>query len=166
MFRKKSSKHLRTGKRGEDLAVWYLRFSGYRIVERNFRCRLGEIDIIARRKSTLVFVEVKTRTSGTIQNPLETVDPVKVFRTVQAARIYLLGLEPPHPPCRFDVIGLVPGAIFPTIRIWHIRDAFNFTSDTFGEGRRRETGKRRRRFEKSGEWIVVKGEWRFRGKEK
>jgi putative endonuclease len=150
MFHGRKSEHLRVGKQGETLAVWYLRLSGYRIVERNFRCRLGEIDIIARKRNLLVFVEVRTRTSGSLQHPLETVDHVKVFRTVQAAQRYLLGTGPSLPFCRFDVIGLMPEKRFPLRRLWHLKNAFDITSIEYRQGCRREMESKRRRFGKRG----------------
>ena len=59
------------GAKGENLAADYLKSAGYKIVKMNFRCRLGEIDIIASKSGELYFVEVKTRTSKSHGNPLE-----------------------------------------------------------------------------------------------
>jgi putative endonuclease len=156
------SRHLRTGKSGEKLAMWYLRLSGYRIVERNYRCRPGEIDIIAQKGNLLVFVEVRTRISGTLQHPLETVDPVKVSRTVQAARTYLLLFRAPLPCCRFDVIGITAADRFPFRRLWHLKNAFNGTSDACREGLLMEVARKQKKFEKKGEWKMENGKWRFR----
>jgi putative endonuclease len=68
------------GKRGEDLACDYLRDHGFIIVERNWRCTTGEIDIVARDGSTLVMVEVKTRSSLAAGHPLEAITPAKLAR--------------------------------------------------------------------------------------
>jgi putative endonuclease len=164
MFLRRGPGHLRIGKRGENLAAWYLRLSGYRIVERNFRSPLGEIDIIARKRDMLIFVEVKTRSTTSPYHPLEAVGAVQVYRTVQAARMYLMGFRPPFPACRFDIIGITPGISFSPRRFRHIKNAFDITSDALIEGRRREMGIKSRRFEKSGRWRIEKGKWSFRRK--
>lgn len=166
MFRKRLSNHLRTGKQGENLAVWFLRLSGYRVIERNYRCPLGEIDIIACKENTLVFVEVRTRALDSLQHPLDTIDAIKVSRTVQAARMYLVRYPSPLPFCRFDIIGITSEKPFPYRRLLHVKNAFNLTNETFTEGCRRDTGKKRRRFGKQGEWKTEKGKWRFRGKQR
>ncbi len=68
------------GRRGEDLAAAYLEGRGLAILERNWRCALGEIDIVAREWRTLVFAEVKTRSSVSFGHPLEAITPVKLAR--------------------------------------------------------------------------------------
>ena len=65
------------GARGEDMAVDFLKKKGYTILHRNYRCRAGEIDIIARTKNTLCFIEVKTRQTGAFGPPQEAVTPRK-----------------------------------------------------------------------------------------
>ena len=65
------------GARGEELAVRYLKNRGYRILERNYRIKLGEIDIIARDRNTLVFVEVKARSSNRFGHPKSAITPQK-----------------------------------------------------------------------------------------
>ena len=146
MFRPQKSRHLRTGARGESIAVFYLRLTGYRVVKRNFRCRMGEIDIIARKDSLLVFVEVRTRAAGGLLHPLETVGPIKVARTVNAARLYLARLPGPLPRCRFDIVAIITWPRFPVRRVLHIKDAFNITSNEYREGCQRESSRRRRWF--------------------
>jgi putative endonuclease len=74
------------GDRGEELAVRHLRSLGYRIVERNYRCRLGEIDCVALHGKTLVFVEVKARRTDAFGGPLEAVDTRKRRRMTRLAR--------------------------------------------------------------------------------
>lgn len=95
------------GRIGESRALELLRERCYRIVETNFRCRSGEIDIIARdRDDTLVFVEVRTRADGERGDALETVGPAKQAQIVRVAEYYLFANEPRFRDCRFDVIGI------------------------------------------------------------
>ena len=91
------------GATAEELAVRFLQGRGIRIVERNYRCRGGEIDIIAREGPTLLFVEVRLRRSGAFGGAAASITPAKRKRLAFAARHYLarLGREP---PCRFDAI--------------------------------------------------------------
>ncbi len=92
------------GKIGEDLIVKYLQQHGYIIIERNFECRQGEIDIIAKEKNEIVFIEVKTRTSNLYGLPKEAVDTTKkkhIYKSVEYY-IYLKHLE--KYPIRIDVI--------------------------------------------------------------
>jgi putative endonuclease len=113
------------GDRGENVAAKYLRNLGYKIILRNFRCDLGEIDIIAREGKALVFVEVKTRTNDD-PTPEEQVNPVKRHQLTKAARYYLARYGTPQPPARFDVIAIVwPTGREPQIR--HTADAFEAT---------------------------------------
>lgn len=78
------------GKLGEDFAVSYLKRQGFRILTRNFRIRGGEIDIIAIDKDTLVFIEVKTRTSNQFGTPLEAISYFKLKSLVKTAQFYKL----------------------------------------------------------------------------
>ncbi len=96
-----------TGSRYETLAAAYLTKSGYVILERNFRGRQGEIDLIARDGTYLVFIEVKYRANGAMGDPLEAVGAIKQQRIRQTAAWYLRrhGL-PEDTPCRFDVVGI------------------------------------------------------------
>lgn len=95
------------GRIGESRALALLRERGYRIVEQNFRCRCGEIDIVARdRDDTLVFVEVRTRADGARGSALETVGRAKRAQIARVAQVYLLLREPRFRNCRFDVIGI------------------------------------------------------------
>lgn len=107
------------GNHYEDIAVRYLTEKGYQVLERNYRIRTGEIDIIARDGKYLVFVEVKYRANERRGKALEAVDFRKqkvIFRTAQ---VYLhqngMGTET---PCRFDVVGITGDEIV------HIKDAF------------------------------------------
>ncbi len=109
-----------TGLKGEDLAVNYLKKKGYRILEKNYRTPLGEIDIIAEKKGTVVFVEVKTRTSDAFGLPEEAVTRQKQERIKKVALLYLKGLNR-VPPVRFDVLSI---ELKPEPVIQHIEYAF------------------------------------------
>ena len=114
------------GDRGENVAAKYLRTQGFKIIERNFRCATGEIDIVARDGKTLVFVEVKTRLSDDDVTPEEQVHGHKQHQVTKAARFYLTRYGHPQPPARFDVIAIVwPQGREPQIR--HTTDAFEAT---------------------------------------
>ncbi len=113
------------GDRGENMAARELRNKGYKIIVRNFRCELGEIDIIARDGNTLVFVEVKTRTEDS-PAPEDQVNNIKQHQVTKAAKYYLTRYGVPQPPARFDVIAIIwPTGRQPQIR--HIENAFEAT---------------------------------------
>ncbi len=102
----KSSGRMRTGKKGEDIACAYLKRRGYRIVERNYKCPLGELDIVARDGDAIVFVEVKSRRSEEFGDPQLAVGPEKQKKV---SRISLTYLKEKHLyPCnaRFDVVAI------------------------------------------------------------
>ena len=101
--------HRSTGYVYEQKAAQYLESRGYRILEKNFTIRGGEIDLIARDPSgDLVFAEVKYRARAMYGNPLESVDYHKQQRLLHAARVYLYRQGyPPDTPCRFDVLSMV-----------------------------------------------------------
>lgn len=107
---------------GELLAAAWLLLKGYRMEARNWRCPQGELDIVARRGGLLVFVEVKTRTSGAAGSPEEAVTPAKRARLVRLAQLYLARRPGPSPGCRFDVIA-VDATRFPP-RVRHLPGAF------------------------------------------
>jgi putative endonuclease len=109
-------------RRGETLAALFLRLKGYRIEARNWRCPLGELDIVAWDRDTLVFVEVKARSGTSAGAPEEAVDPRKRARLVQLAQAYLARCRGPMPPCRFDVIAVERRRPLPRVR--HLRAAF------------------------------------------
>ena len=113
------------GHRGENLAATYLRDLGYTILLRNFRCPLGEIDIVARDGKTLVFVEVKTRVDDE-PTPEQQVNHFKQHQLTKTGRLYLGRYGSPQPPARFDVIAIVwPDGREPRIR--HTVAAFEAT---------------------------------------
>jgi putative endonuclease len=114
------------GDRGENLAAKHLRDKGYRILNRNFRTPMGEIDIIARDPAkTLVFVEVKTRAYDD-PTPEEQVNAEKMHQLTKAARFYLSRYGTPQPPARFDVIAIVWSTDAPPI-VRHTENAFEPT---------------------------------------
>jgi len=113
------------GQRGENVAAKFLRNLGYKILLRNFRCTVGEIDIIARDGKTIVFVEVKTRVDDE-PTPEEQVNSPKQHQITKAARFYLGRYGVPQPPARFDVVAIVwPAGREPQIR--HTPNAFEAT---------------------------------------
>jgi putative endonuclease len=111
-----------TARRGEAIAALFLRLKGYRIEARNWRCPLGEIDIVAWDRDTLVFVEVKARTGTSAGAPEEAVNARKQARLIQLAQAYLSRRRGEMPPCRFDVIAVERRRPLPRIR--HLRAAF------------------------------------------
>jgi putative endonuclease len=115
--------HIRLGRRGEDAAERHLASLGYRILERRYRTRAGEIDFIAEEGATLVFVEVKTRSSLRFGRPSEAVGSRKRARIAAAASVYLAVRGGPERSCRFDVVEVLE-SMRGTFRVRHIRDAF------------------------------------------
>lgn len=108
-----------TGRLGEDAAARYLLQQGYTLIDRNFKCRLGEIDIIAREGEYLVFAEVKTRKNNRFADAREYVTYSKQQRILRAARYWLM-LHPADIKVRFDVLEVYTE----TRTINLIRDAF------------------------------------------
>jgi len=94
------------GRQGEDLAADYLRRLRYRILERNYRCRCGEVDIVARQGSTIVFVEVKTRRSDLYGSPAQSVTPFKQRQISRAAQTWLAVNRLAEAAARFDVVAI------------------------------------------------------------
>ncbi len=94
------------GLRGEDMAIKTLRRNGYRIIERNFRSRLGEIDVIAEEGECLVFVEVKKRNTLLFGDDLCAIGGAKQRHIVKTALFYMKTHRIPERRVRFDVIGI------------------------------------------------------------
>ena len=108
------------GASGEELAGRYLKALGYSILDRNFRAKTGEIDIVARDRDTIVFVEVKTAASTAFGDPLGWVLPRKQLRIARTSIVYL-GRHGLHgSPVRYDVV-----AIGPARSVSHVKDAFS-----------------------------------------
>jgi putative endonuclease len=106
------------GSKAEQRAAELLERSGLRIVERNYWTKLGELDIIAREGSTLVFVEVRSRRDATHGSALETVDWRKQRKVTRVAMQYIKWRRPVFVAARFDVVGITGDEIV------HIRDAW------------------------------------------
>ena len=100
---------LQLGRQGEDAAVRHLKELGYQIVERNYRTMLGEIDIIAKEKGDLVFVEVKTRSGTGFGVPAESITPRKCRQISKTAMLYLSQHKLTDAPARFDVVSVIAG---------------------------------------------------------
>ena len=115
------------GERGESLAVWYLKKNGYKIIEQNYRTKLGEIDIIAKEKNTLVFVEVKSRSSTRYGNPKWAVTPKKQRKISMVALSYLKAAKQSDARARFDVVAISSFLDPPQIEI--IKNAFELAYD-------------------------------------
>ena len=92
------------GNLGEEIATDYLKCIGYQIIERNFYCKQGEIDIIAKDKKEIVFVEVKTRTNIVYGKPVEAVDMNKQKHIYNSAKYYLYKHSLENIFVRFDVL--------------------------------------------------------------
>ncbi|HQG71214.1 MAG: YraN family protein [Rhodoglobus sp.] len=95
------------GRRGEEIAARYLASRGLAIVERNWRCPQGEIDLIARDGGELVFVEVKTRSSVAYGHPLESITPVKLARLRRLAAAWCDAHPGGHDTIRIDAIAVI-----------------------------------------------------------
>ena len=104
-----SAPHLRLGKKGEDLAEACLKKKGYRIVERNFRCPFGEIDLIARDGKTVVFVEIKARSRASLSPPYLAVNKTNRKKITKSAEYYLSIKKAGPLECRFDIVSIVFG---------------------------------------------------------
>ena len=107
---------------GEEAAVAFLKEKGYRILERNFKCRLGEVDIIARDNETYCFVEVKTRSSEDFGLPQEAVSRQKQAQISKAALHYLKTRKLFEKSARFDVVSVLYKDSVPKIDL--IENAF------------------------------------------
>jgi putative endonuclease len=113
------------GQQGEDAAARFLKRGGYRILARGLDSRLGELDIVAVEGRTIVFVEVKTRSSRGAGHPAEAIDPLKEKRMTQAALAYLKSHGLLQHAARFDVIAITwpENARRPVIE--HYKNAFS-----------------------------------------
>jgi putative endonuclease len=97
------------GKHGEDIACEELQRRGYVILDRRFRTRCGELDIVARDGIFIVFVEVKARADGNFGDPLESITWQKRRQLARMAAAYLFQKRLGDAPCRFDVVAIVEG---------------------------------------------------------
>jgi putative endonuclease len=101
-----SNLKLDLGNKGEDWAAKFLKEKGYKILDRNLTTPFGEVDIIARDGNTIVFIEVKTRSSDIFGQPFEAVNYRKQERLKKIALFYLKGIKK-HLPIRFDVVSII-----------------------------------------------------------
>jgi len=118
-----NNKRIALGKRGENISVKFLRKQGYKIIKRNYRCSLGEIDIVAKDKNILCFVEVKTRETEEYGLPEEAIDWRKQKKLTKVALTYLKEKKIYKQDLRFDVVSVYPN------HIELIKDAFIVNTD-------------------------------------
>ncbi|MDN5203330.1 YraN family protein [Fulvivirgaceae bacterium BMA10] len=114
------AKHLKTGKKGEELAVEFLQKKGFEIIERNYRIGKAELDIIAKNENLMIFIEVKTRTNNRFGFPESFVDRRKENLITEAAEQYTYDCQW-HGNIRFDIIAI---SLKPNLEIEHFEDAF------------------------------------------
>ena len=111
------------GAHGERIAVAYLTDAGLRVLDRNWRCREGELDIVASEGDALVFCEVKTRRATGYGHPVEAVTPAKQRRLKTLAQRWLAAHDEHAPELRFDVVGVLMRPGRPAL-VTHLRAAF------------------------------------------
>lgn len=128
IFGHKEINHLDKGKFGEDKACKYLKKKGYKIVERNYRLKFAEIDIIAKDEKTYVFVEVKTRKLGSVIPACVSVNFKKQQKIMKASCCYLASKNI-KPPMRYDIIEVYTDEKLKNYEINHIKNAFGSRSD-------------------------------------
>jgi len=121
MTRRTMDNRKQTGQQGEDIAASYFVEKGYKIIERNWRCSVGELDIIIEKDNTLIFVEVRTRKSHRFGTPEESITPAKQARLIELAHTYLQETENPDRSWRIDVAAIEFGPGLPKIN--HIENA-------------------------------------------
>lgn len=113
------------GQAAEEAAVLYLSSQGYRVLERNWRCRTGELDIIAMKAGVLIFVEVRSRSgSGNLGTPEEAVDLRKRDQVRRTAAVFLHTTRRDNMPVAFDVIAVRLSPDMSIASLHHIPDAF------------------------------------------
>ncbi len=115
--------HIELGRWGEELAARYLEGAGYVVLSRNWRCREGELDLVATDRERLVFLEVKTRTGVSFGTPAEAVTPDKADRIRRLAHHWQRAFMLRWCPVRYDIIAILAPADAPP-RVRHIKAAF------------------------------------------
>ncbi|MCF6180600.1 YraN family protein [Lutibacter sp.] len=113
--------HNELGKKGEELAVEFLQKKGYKILNRNWRYKKAEVDIIAQKNEVLAVVEVKTRSSNYFGNPQDFVNEKKIKLLVEAINEYVVSKDLDI-EVRFDIIAILKNKS--TFKIEHLKDAF------------------------------------------
>lgn len=114
---------LAVGRKGEELAVKYLLNKGYEILARNYRCKIGELDVVARHAQTLIFIEVRSSSSLAFGWPHESVNNKKKAKLRLVAQYYIQS-NCINLPVRFDVIGISFSTDGQLRKIEHVADAF------------------------------------------
>ncbi len=117
---------------GEDAAARYLESRGFRVLERNWRSRSWELDLVCRQGDTLVFVEVKTRGTGSLGTPADALNRAKMTSLAKAASLYLSEKGLWDVPCRFDLVAVMQSP--DGLDVTHYPDAFDL-SDLGNAGR-------------------------------
>jgi len=112
------------GRQGEDAAARYLEKNNYQILCRNYSCKLGEIDIVARERDVIVFVEVRSRSSDNYGFPQESITSRKKVKLRQLALHYLKSAGMTNANCRFDVIAVQLDGEGMLKKLEHIENAF------------------------------------------
>ena len=116
--------HISLGERGEMIAWGYLVKQGYKILEKNYRCKIGEIDVIAERERRITFIEIKTRRHHGFGRPEESVHAFKQRKLIQLAQWYLKEKRKTEAAISFDVLAITfPEEGVPEIRL--IPNAFS-----------------------------------------
>jgi putative endonuclease len=120
------NRNITLGKQGEELAVDFLKDNGYKIIAHNYKCKLGEIDIIAKDRKTICFIEVKTRNTERFGLPSEAISGKKQVHLARAALFFLKENRLLNQRARFDVVCLSCAQGLPRIEL--IKDAFELDS--------------------------------------
>lgn len=110
-----------TGRRGEEIAAAYFTRHGFHLLDRNWRCAIGELDIVMEQGDTLIFVEVRTRRGQRYGPAEESITPGKQARLIELAHSYIQQMQPPHPHWRIDIAAVQLDQRPP--RINHIENA-------------------------------------------
>lgn len=121
-----SERTLQLGRSGEELAEAFLKKSGYKILARNYKTKLGEVDIIAREEDCICFIEVKARNTADFGLPKEAVGTRKQRQIAKAALVFLKEKKLLDNVARFDVVSVLLDGVSPKIEL--IRNAFELNS--------------------------------------
>lgn len=114
----------KSGIEGENLAVEYLKSKGYKILERNYSSKTGEIDIIAQDRGYIVFIEVKSRDNLNFGRPVESITRQKVRSIIRTAQCYLLYKRKQNSLCRFDVVEVLRGEVNHIVAAYDMTDMY------------------------------------------
>ena len=112
------------GDLGENLSIKYLRKHDYKILNRNFRCKSGEIDIIAIKNSTISFIEVKSRFFTSFGKPIESITHLKQLKIINSDKYYIFKNNLYNHNIQFDVIEIIFDLNNTNYDLNHIKDAF------------------------------------------